>query len=685
MNNFKLNQNKSNIESVNTDIIEKLAEISKVKDNNQNIGIDSVIGSVTVRNAYKDSCDYLTNKYQDLSIIIQDDYFIRFACKPFESLLVNTLNISTGGITLRDANAVTDNMFFRSLFQTNNYGTATENRALITSFDEIKYFTNYKIIRYDTFSGCSNLTSIDLSGIDKIEGNAFNMCTSLTTLKGYKHNIKIAPGSFQNCNLTGDFDFSDWECYEFDDKGYAYFRGFENNKNLTSIIMPSSHEWFHIGGTAFQGCTSLTSLSPMNKIKVIDYAAFVNVPIQEANFTNLTSIQSNSFNGILFETLNCPNLTNIPGRIGGVNLKNVTLGTITNLDNGVFENANYTNLNCDLSQLTQLPNYVFKTSNIQNFNGEPFETLNLPNITKIGFECFNNQKNIKEYKFENLAYRTIDDLVNTGSEFRNNSVVEKITISSETKYLPAYFVYYSSKMKTLIGAENIEIIPDHFAERTALTEARFSKAKTINGNYNFANCKSLTTIQISSECTSIPDHFANSCTNLTTLIGFDGITEISNYAFSSCSNLTSIDATNNLIKIGEQAFFACSELLNINLTNINEIKPDAFNYCTKLNTQIIYTGDHIYRYAFANCTALVGPIIFENCTNIESGIFDNCPNISYIRFNNNDMSNLTLGTNPLGNTSYTYPIYVKDDQVANAKVSLSAYASRIRPISELTN
>ena len=50
----------------------------------------------------------------------------------------------------------------------------------ITSFDELKYFTNITYISNNTFDGCTNLESISIpSGVTASYENAFRNCSKL--------------------------------------------------------------------------------------------------------------------------------------------------------------------------------------------------------------------------------------------------------------------------------------------------------------------------------------------------------------------------------------------------------------------------------------------------------------------------------------------------------------------------
>lgn len=74
----------------------------------------------------------------------------------------------------------------------------------ITTFDELKYFTNLKTIAQHAFDSCTYLTSIELPpSLEKINRNAFSYCDSLTSIMIPPHVQSIGTEAFSDCeNFT---------------------------------------------------------------------------------------------------------------------------------------------------------------------------------------------------------------------------------------------------------------------------------------------------------------------------------------------------------------------------------------------------------------------------------------------------------------------------------------------------
>lgn len=125
--------------------------------------------------------------------------------------------------------------------------------------------------------------------------------------------------------------------------------------------------------------------------------------------------------------------------------------------------------------------------------------------------------------------------------------------------------------------------------------------------------------------TSIPHlKFPDSCR---AVVLPDSVTTISDSAFKN-SNVEVVTA-NNVTTIGKEAF-ADSAIAEIDLSTVDLIDNGAFRNCKNL-TEVNYGRNaRLGAYAFANDTALTGPITQYPSNLISSGTFNGCENLTII-------------------------------------------------------
>ena len=83
------------------------------------------------------------------------------------------------------------------------------------------------------------------------------------------------------------------------------------------------------------------------------------------------------------------------------------------------------------------------------------------------------------------------------------------------------------------------------------------------GEYAFGGCSSLTSMVLPESVTSIGKSVFSGCSSLTSMVLPESVTFISHYAFLDCSSLTSIVLPKSVTRIGSMAFSGCSSLMEI--------------------------------------------------------------------------------------------------------------------------
>jgi len=141
-------------------------------------------------------------------------------------------------------------------------------------------------IGYESFSGCSNLKSINIPDtVNKIESSSFHKCSSLESIKIPGNVRTIGTAAFQYCNLKSikipdsvtsigrwAFGYCPLTTVEIP-RGVTSIASstFQKCTKLESVTIPDTVTF--IGSNAFWGCSSLTSLIIPKNVSTIENSA----------------------------------------------------------------------------------------------------------------------------------------------------------------------------------------------------------------------------------------------------------------------------------------------------------------------------------------------------------------------------------------------------------------------------
>ena len=182
-----------------------------------------------------------------------------------------------------------------------------------------------------------------------------------------------------------------------------------------------------------------------------------------------------------------------------------------------------------------------------------------------------------------------------------------------------------------------------FSGCTALTTVTFEKRsqlKTINGNFEagaFQNCISLTSIEIPASVETIEESVFMNCTALTSAtfekgsqlktIGgwYDDDTCIGFGAFTNCTSLTSIEIPASVETIEWAAFKGCTALTTVTFEKGSQLKA--------IRGAVNYLSYYYSYYgAFSDCTSLTSIEIPANVEMIECSVFQGCTALTTVTF-----------------------------------------------------
>ena len=283
------------------------------------------------------------------------------------------------------------------------------------------------------FEDCSSLTSITIPDcVTSIGGYAFSGCTSLTSITIPDSVTEISYYAFSGCTNLTAVDVAD------DNEYYTSVDGVLFNKDKTELIcypdgktdmsynIPNSVTW--IGGSAFEDCTSLTSITIPNSVTWIGSSAF-------EDCTSLTSITiPNSVTSIDYRAFyNCSSLTEI--KVASENSNYVSV-------NGVLYNKDKTTIICypagKKGNNYKIPDGVTSISDYAFSGCTSLKSITIPDgVTEIGYSAFEDCTSLTSITIPN-SVTSIDHVAFIGC-----TSLTSITIPNSVTSIGLYaFGYY---------------------------------------------------------------------------------------------------------------------------------------------------------------------------------------------------------------------------------------------------
>lgn len=356
---------------------------------------------------------------------------------------------------------------------------------------------------------------------------------------------------------------------------------FRDCKSLTSVTFAEGYKYAAIPDYTFYGCSALESITIPGEVSSIGSGAFQNAGTNENGVVSglksitfaltaegqqsvLSEIKNNAFN-------NCYALTTIRY-------------ALKKDENGDIVYAEGNTLPSSITKLGQL--------SATSFNG-PFincislQQITLPaDLTIIGKDMFSGCVNLKKVNLPS-SMTTIRE-----NAFANTAI-SGLDLSA----------YQDNSLTIYEGA---------FNGCANLASFDLSKVKLLCLNNTFANCTSLTSLEIGKNVQLKGKYKGGSSSFYNKAFTDSGLKKLTidqnvlPSMFEGCESIENVILGSNVSQIGDSAFEKATGLKTVDVSAVSELalKADAFKGATSLKTIDLSKVKEIGKYAFQNCESL---------------------------------------------------------------------------------
>ncbi|KAH0786114.1 leucine-rich repeat protein [Histomonas meleagridis] len=428
---------------------------------------------------------------------------------------------------------------------------------------------------------------------------------------------------------------------------------FEKCSSLTTITIPKSVGT--IGMYSFDGCSQLNEIIFNEGLKTIETYAFQNsVIIQIIIPSTVTSLDATAF-------YNCNQLQSITVTEGNQNFANYKNDGIL-YDKAIKNIIIYPKGNLITSivipeTIISIGSYVFSSCN--NIN-----TLTLSSIKSIGSFAFYSCTGIQTVTFSNsletlsessfqlctsLTSVTIPATVKEigKSAFYQCGTISSLTINNGVGNINAFAFHSCVKLTSVTIPSSINTINEGaFYGCKQISQLIIEKGVVTIGKEAFCQCTSLKSISIPT--VTINNNAFASCSNLETIILEEGVKHIQDLVFQLCVKLKSVTIPTTVSLISTNPFFECSSLESIKVTKGNtaysNYNDDGVLYNNVFTTLLVFPINSPHKtYVIPNSVTNIESYSFqsskiesisigENVITIKSYAFYSCKSLKCIYY-----------------------------------------------------
>lgn len=446
---------------------------------------------------------------------------------------------------------------------------------------------------------------------------------------------------------------------------------------LTSVSLPASvttigkHAFYGSGLTAINLPEPLTAIGDSAYCNTSDLSNLAALTIPE----NVVNIGTNAFKGVGVQSLTWnARECRSNGNMTTSGITQVTIGdevavipdnfangariTSLNLPNSVTTIGDYAFLNVSLTSLT-IP------AGVRKIGQNAFSGNYITSLTWNARECWTNGG----MWTNNITQLTIgDDVTVLPENFAEASAITSLSIPASVKYISAYAFYNCKNLpNALIIPDSVVEIGEYAFTGSSVNTMTVGKSVEMVGCFALNGVTSLTWNAINCKTMGImgtyDGHYNDNSLAFRPLVQVtigDCVERIPNY-FAYQAQISSVDIPSSVKEIGRYAFYDCDGLTEVIIPgSVTKLENDVFSYCDGLAFVSIPASVDTVRGFFA-CSGLIEASI--SAKHIESYAFYDCYNLSTLT--------LSAPLQSIGEGAFEYCTNLKQLSIPNTVTSIT--------------
>lgn len=427
---------------------------------------------------------------------------------------------------------------------------------------------------------------------------------------------------------------------------------FADCPNLISVKIPNCIT--SIGNQSFSGCGKLENVEIPNSVEIIGALSFSNCSgIKKIEIPNsVKTVGDGIFSG-------CKELTSI-----------VLSENITQISNSMFSDC------VSLNSIT-LPDNVVSIAGNAFKNCVQLSDISIPNnVTSIDFHAFDGCTSLSTIIIPK-------NVINIGPDpFAGCSNLVSVVFEDGDKDLNVFStssntLFPTSPIKELYLGRNItyQVPYTPFKGLKTLESLTIGKEVTSIQAYEFSGCDNLSSLVIPNSVKKIETSAFSG--HLTSIIIEDGNTELfMNAGALSNNSLQTLYLGRNISCYNSEyePFRGDENLKEVTVgSNVTSINKCAFYDCKELTTfNIGKNVTSIGEGAFWNCSKMSSLYIPASVVTIGSGAFSGCDQLNIIKIEDLETwCNISNPVNGISNRPQSYKLFIKDEEIKNLYIPQS--------------